>query len=46
MIVALIDKILGLLDLASSKSVVIMAGVDWASAFDQGGPYKGHHKIY
>jgi len=40
MIVAMMDRILGLLDSAPSKSVVIVSGVDWEAAYDWGDPTK------
>ena len=38
MIVALVDRVLQLLDSHPNKSAVIMAGVDWANAFARGEP--------
>ena len=38
MIVALVDRVLALLDAHPDKSAVILGGVDWASAFARGDP--------
>ena len=38
MVVALVDRVLKLLDCHPNKSAVIMAGVDWATAFVRGEP--------
>jgi hypothetical protein len=38
MIVALVDRVLSLLDQHPDKSAVILSGVDWASAFARGDP--------
>ena len=40
MIVALVDRVLALLDTHPDKSAVILSGVDWASAFARGDPTK------
>ena len=40
MIVALVDRVLALLDAHPDKSAVILSGVDWASAFARGDPTK------
>jgi hypothetical protein len=38
MVVALMDRILSLLDQNTAKSAVLMTGADWDSAFDRGDP--------
>jgi hypothetical protein len=45
MVVALMDRVLSLLDDNNTKSAVIMAGADWAGAFDRGDPTKTTKKL-
>ena len=45
MIVALMDRVLSLLDSNNTKSAVIMAAADWAAAFDRGDPTKTTQKL-
>ena len=45
MVVALMDRVLGLLDNNNTKSAVIMAAADWAAAFDRGDPTKTTSKL-
>ena len=45
MVVALMDRVLSLLDNNNTKSAVIMAAADWAAAFDRGDPTKTTSKL-
>ena len=45
MIVALMDRVLTLLDSNNTKSAVLMAAADWAAAFDRGDPTKTTQKL-
>ena len=45
MVVALMDRVLSLLDNNNTKSAVIMAAADWAAAFDRGDPTKTTCKL-
>ena len=45
MIVALMDRVLSLLDNNRTRSAVIMAAADWAAAFDRGDPTKTTTKL-
>jgi hypothetical protein len=45
MIVALMDRVLSLLDCNNTKSAVLMAAADWAAAFDRGDPTKTTQKL-
>ena len=45
MIVALMDRVLSLLDSNNTKSAVIMAAADWAAAYDRGDPTKTTQKL-
>ena len=45
MIVALMDRVLSLLDNNRTRSAVIMAATDWAAAFDRGDPTKTTTKL-
>lgn len=45
MLVALVDRVLKLLDSHHNKSAVILAGVDWENAFARGDPIKTVQKF-
>ena len=45
MVVALMDRVLSLLDNNNTKSAVIMAAADWAAAYDRGDPTKTTCKL-
>ena len=45
MVVALMDRVLSLLDNYNTKSAVIMAAADWMSAFERGDPTKTTLKL-
>ena len=45
MLVALVDRVLKLLDSHPGKAAVILAGVDWANAFARGDPTKTIQKF-
>jgi hypothetical protein len=45
MVVAMVDRILSLLDKNSTRSAVIKTGADWDSAFDRGDPTKTIQKF-
>ena len=45
MVVALVDRVLALLDQNPDKSAVILSGIDWANAFARGDPTKTIEKF-